>query len=158
MKISYPTRYRLEVIVPQPLNETARFIALVMLIGVALAFGTPAPAHARVFVLLGMVLLAGLWSAYTAFCSEHVLFDRTIDRFVITRRTPLGEAAHAGPLQALVAVALEWGGGEDDRRLVILIDRTGARYAIPRRINTLSAEDQRALGQAIAEFLHVPLR
>jgi hypothetical protein len=87
-----------------------------------------------------------------------MLFDRTIDRYVITRRTPFGEAAHAAPLQALVAVALEWGGVENDRRLVILIDRTGARHAIPRRINTLSAEDQRALGQAIAGFLHVPLR
>ena len=158
MTITRSSQDRLEVMVPQPLRELVAFVIFVTVISAAIAFGSPAPPDARPYVVLGPLLLAGAWSAYAAFSSEHYTFDRTIDRYVLARRTPLGGSERAGSIRAIISVSVERGGPYDDRRLVVLVEANRRRHTLPLRITSLSEQNQRELGSALAAFLELPLR
>ena len=112
MTISRTSQDRLEVALHQPLREIVVFLIVVTLIGAAIAFGSPVPRDARPYIVLGTLLLAGAWGAYAAFCSEHYVFDRTMDRYVLARQTPLGGTERAGAIRSIVSVSVELGGAD----------------------------------------------
>jgi hypothetical protein len=68
-----------------------------------------------------------------------------------------GEVTVSAQKVSLVRLAL--GGVDDDRRLVELLGpHREVRLRLPRRINTLTADDQRSIGRLVAEHLGLPLQ
>lgn len=158
MTVIQPSANQLQITLQQGAAEVAAFIVISALIGGALAFGVPMPLSSRLITLLVVLLLAGGWGVYAIGCSEEYSFDREAGRYVIARRTPLGVSERAGSLGDLAFVNMEVGGPDDNRRLVVLVELTGRRITLPRRINTLSEADQRELGRTVADFLSLPLK
>ena len=158
MTITQSTANQLQITLRQNFSEVAGFLAMSLLIGGALAFGFNSPPSTKVFTLFIVLLVAGGWSAYAIGCSEQYCFDRDANRYAIARVTPLGSSARGGALQDLAFVSMELGGPDDNRRLVVLVESTGRRLTLPRRINTLSEDDHLAMGRAVAGFLGLPLQ
>ena len=158
MTITQSSPNHLQITLRQNSTEVANFLAMAMLIGGALAFGVSSSLDSKIITLLIVLFLAGGWSAYALGCSEQYSFDRNINRYAIARLTPLGKSASDDSLQNLAYVSMETGGPDDNRRLVVLVESTGRRIPLPRRINSLSEDDQRELGRAVSDFLNLPLR
>ena len=158
MTITQSTANQLQITLRQNFSEVAVFLVISLLIGGALAFGFAPPSVSKITTFLIVLLLAGGWSAYAIGCSEQYCFDRDANRYAIGRVTPLGSSARGGALQDLAFVSMELGGPDGNRRLVVLVESTGRRITLPRRINTLSEDDYLAMGRAVAGFLGLPLQ
>src|SRR5262245_32001287 len=110
MIITQSTANHLQITLRQNSTEVMRFLGMAMLIGGALAFGVNTSPGSKITTLLIVLLLGGGWSAYALRCSEQYSFDRNINRYAITRQTPLGDSTSDGSLQNLASVGMEVGG------------------------------------------------
>ncbi|HYW58834.1 MAG TPA: hypothetical protein VE934_17925 [Polaromonas sp.] len=152
----HPRQLQLEL--RQSGRELAVFL-LVVLIIVGAVFLLVPQARQMPVVLLGAVGVAFGWCAYAMTCREHYTFDQQTNAVSVKRMSVLGGSSTALDLAGVCAVQQSWSGVDEDRRVVELVTTSGAtKLRIPRRLTTLSAQEQDLVGRAIAGHLGVPLR
>jgi hypothetical protein len=136
----------------------ATFVGFVVTIAASVYLLMP-PARAQPVPLLGMVAVAVVWAVVARRAREEYLLDQAKRVVTARHRWLFGQGENQVGAQQVAIVLLTLGGPDNDRRLVELLGPgRELRLRVPRRVNTLTPSDQRAIGQLLAEYLGVPLR
>ena len=135
----------------------ATFAGFVVAIAAAIYLVMPA-ARAQPGTLGGIVGAALAWAAVAGGAREEYLVSQGTG--LTARQVWLfGRREDQVSAEEVTAVRLARAGPDDDRRVVELVGlRKEMRLRVPRRFNTLSVTDQRAIGQLLAEHFGVPLQ
>lgn len=136
----------------------ASFVGFVVAVAAAVYALTPA-ARAQPAPLGAVVAIALVWAGIARAAREEYLVDRTTRSLIARHVWLFGRGEEHVTEREVAMVRLASGGPDDDRRLVELVGPDQAvRLRVPRRVNTLTENDQQAIGQLLAEHLAVPLQ
>ena len=137
---------------------TASFVGFLVAVAAAIYVLMPAArAHPRPLVYVVAVAFGRAGIARSA--REEYIVDQTTRSLTARHVWLFGRQEVKVSAQDVSLVRLALGGPDNDRRWVELLGtRREVRLRLPRRVNTLTASDQRSIGQLVAEHLGVPLQ
>jgi hypothetical protein len=148
---------RLRIVLREGGIDLLWFVAVVMAIVLALYLLSP-DARAHPALLVGLSLAAVVWTLAARRAHEILTIDRAERTLTTQRVSVFGEREQQLNWRDISAIRLATIGLDSDRLVIELMgDQQHVALRLPRRIHTLSAEDQSGLGRLVSENLGVPL-
>jgi hypothetical protein len=156
--IAHLTSSQVRIALREGATGIATFVGFVVAVAAAI-YGLMPTARVHPAPLFGVVGVALVWAGIAWSAREEYLVDQATRSLTAWHVSLLGRRELKVSAQEVALVRLALGGPDNDRRLVELVGtRREVRLRIPRRVNTLSASDQKSIGRLVAEHLGVPLQ